>query len=98
MANDDIVWQECEGEHPALTVAVLTGLLHCFSIGATGRCLADGASEGRPGDAVQCGAELAAALPRVNHVLYLQQTGGHLPGKMSALGFSGREIKLHPNC
>jgi len=40
--------------------------------------LADRAAEGGAGDAVQGGAELAAALPRVHHVLDLEQTRGHL--------------------
>ena len=40
--------------------------------------LADGAPEGGPGHPVQGGAELAPALARVDHVLDLQQAGGHL--------------------
>ena len=40
--------------------------------------LAHGAPEGGLGHPVQGGAELAAALPSVDHVLDLQQTIGHL--------------------
>ena len=40
--------------------------------------LAHGAPEGGPGHAVQGGAELGAALPRVHHVLDLEEAGGHL--------------------
>ena len=40
--------------------------------------LADRAAEGGAGDAVQGGAQLAAALARVHHVLDLEEAGGHL--------------------